>query len=156
MRGIPKFEGDFLECEGGFYLVKKGVLELYFERMAKLEREIEKMNEKKATKNKTVLGTKSGRKKVLDNHDKITAWELHKKGYSLREIGEVMKVSHETIRQAVLEAENAHKEFQQRQKEKEKMDTMQQAGISTDPLADVPRSNIFGTKSISEDFRKKD
>lgn len=28
--------------------------------------------------------------------------------------------------------------------------------ISTDPLADVPRSNFFGTKPISENFRDKD
>jgi hypothetical protein len=32
----------------------------------------------------------------------------------------------------------------------------QKERISTDPLADVPRSNFFGTKPISENFRDKD
>uniref|UniRef100_UPI001EE666E0 hypothetical protein n=1 Tax=Lysinibacillus boronitolerans TaxID=309788 RepID=UPI001EE666E0 len=32
----------------------------------------------------------------------------------------------------------------------------QKEQISTDPLADVPRSNFFGTKPISENFRDKD
>lgn len=103
MKEIPKFEGDFLECGGGFYLVRKEVLEMHFERMEKLEKEVAQMNEKKRPSERTVVGSHSGRRYALSENEKQTARELHEKGYSLREIGHVLKVSHETVRQAIKE-----------------------------------------------------
>ena len=139
MGQLPKFNGDILDIGNEYYLIKKNVLHVYLERMQVLEQEIAKINEKRPPSNRTVIGSDVGRKKSLEPQDEITAWELRQKGYSLREIGEVMKVSHETVRQAV----KAVQEINDKAKHEERALKGSQGFLNEIEVAKP--SNVFGT-----------
>lgn len=140
-QNLPKFEGDILDIGNDYFLVKKDVVMMWAERIEKLEKELREMGHKKQSKNTGTVAGKEGRKKILTEEQKQQVIQLRNKGYSLREIAHVFEVSHETIRKVEFELTN----FELPEKPTTR--------ISTDPLE---RSNTFGTRGISEDFRKKD
>lgn len=123
---LPKFEGEILDIGNDYFLVKKTVVSDWLSQMEKLEKDLQKMNVKKAPKKTGVVTGKEGRNAVLNSEQKGQVLALRNKGYSLRQIAEVFGVSHETIRKA----ENERKK---------------EPTISSDPM-----------KGISVDFRQKD
>lgn len=180
---LPKFEGDILDIGNDYFLVKKKVVYDWVEQMKNLEKSVQELSVKPMRKKTGVVSGKEGRNEVLNDEQKGQVLELRKRGYSLRQIAEVFRVSHETIRQVEKESKKEeapkvkmycwdcldYKEFQADvrggrercltcgtpagEMEKPESTHYQKSQISTDPLE---RSNIFGTKPISEDFRKKD
>lgn len=146
-QNLPKFEGDILDIGNDYFLVKKAVVSDWLSQMENLEKSLKEMKIKRATKKTGVVAGKEGRNEVLNSEQKSQVLELRKRGYSLRQIAEVFRVSHETIRKASLEVENELQEQVEKPRQK----------ISTNPLeSSVEESKIFGKKTISENFRDKD
>lgn len=99
---IPKFEGHILDIGNDYFLVRKDVVHDWNSQMKKLKKDVEELRVKPVEKKHGTVAGKEGRNEVLNSEQKAQAFELRKRGYSLRQIAEVFGVSHETIRQATL------------------------------------------------------